>query len=120
MQYLMQFGIILAVSFAGELLGILLPLPVPASIYGLVLMLILLSAGLVKLEKVECAADFLIKIMPLMFIPAVVGLIDSYTSILPILLKLIVITIATTVIVMGVCGLATQAILRAKEGKDSE
>ena len=43
MKYVKQFGIILLISFAGEALNYLLPLPVPASIYGLVLMFLCLQ-----------------------------------------------------------------------------
>lgn len=116
MKYLFQFGIILAVSFAGEVLKYFIPLPVPASIYGLVIMLILLVSGILKTEMVEDASDFLIKIMPLMFVPAVCGLTESYKTILPELLKLSVLVIITTVAVMAVCGGVTQLILR-KTGK---
>ena len=53
MKYLKQFAIILAVCLVGEGLKALLPLPIPASIYGLVLMLAALMSGLLKLEQVE-------------------------------------------------------------------
>ena len=43
MKYFRQFFIILAISFVGEILHMVLPLPVPASIYGLVLMLLALA-----------------------------------------------------------------------------
>ena len=69
MKYLRQFCIILLVSALGEGLHILLPLPVPASVYGLVLMLGALASGILKLEQVEEAADFLVEIMPVMFVP---------------------------------------------------
>ena len=62
MKYLRQFCIILLVSALGEGLHILLPLPVPASVYGLVLMLGALASGILKLEQVEEAADFLVEI----------------------------------------------------------
>ena len=77
MKLLYQFGVILAVTFVGELLYALLPLPIPASIYGLIVMLICLGTKVVKLSQVKIAADFLIDIMPPMFIPAAVGLADS-------------------------------------------
>ena len=48
MKYLRQFCIILLVSALGEGLHILLPLPVPASVYGLVLMLGALASGILK------------------------------------------------------------------------
>lgn len=70
MKYVKQFGIILLISFAGESLNYLLPLPVPASIYGLVLMFLCLQLRVFRLEDVRDTALFLIEIMPLMFIPA--------------------------------------------------
>ena len=66
----------LGVCLLGEVLRYVLPLPVPASVYGLVLMLVFLLTGLVKLDQVENAADFLIGIMSPMFIPAAVALMD--------------------------------------------
>lgn len=77
MKYLRQFCIILLISFLGELLHILIPLPIPASVYGLVLMLTALCTGILKLTQVRETADFLIEIMPVMFIPAAVGLLES-------------------------------------------
>ena len=49
MKYLKQFAIILAVCLVGEVLKGLLPLPIPASVYGLVLMLLALMCGAVFL-----------------------------------------------------------------------
>ncbi|MBQ8636445.1 MAG: CidA/LrgA family protein [Clostridia bacterium] len=120
MKYLMQFGIIIAISFAGEILYHFIPLTVPASIWGLVIMLVLLISGILKLEKVETAADFLINIMPPMFIPAIAGLIDSYKIIQSDVLAFFIINSLSTVIVIGVCGRVAQAILRRKEKKDNE
>lgn len=120
MKFIYQFAIIIGVSFAGEVLKYFIPLPVPASIYGLIIMLILLMSGALKVSQIESAADFLIKIMPLMFIPAVCGLTESYKAILPQLGKLIIVIAATTIIVMAVCGHITQLILRITEGKNDE
>ena len=47
-----SMAILLGVSFAGELLSRALPLPVPGSIYGLVILLALLLSGALKVEKV--------------------------------------------------------------------
>lgn len=110
MRYIFEFCIIAAISFAAEVIKYFLPLPVPASIYGLIIMLILLISGVLKVEKVSAVADFLIKIMPLMFIPAVVGLVESYTAIKPIVIRLIIFVPVSTVVVMGVCGSVAQAI----------
>ena len=73
MKYLRQFMIIMIISFVGEVLKYLIPLPVPASIYGLVIMLVLLQTNLLPLESIKEAGLFLVEIMPVMFIPAAVG-----------------------------------------------
>ena len=78
MKYIYQLFIILVVTFVGELLHYFIPIPVPASIYGLIIMLILLCTKVVKLEHVERTSDFLIEIMPLMFIPGGVGLVTAW------------------------------------------
>ena len=70
MKYLRQLLMILIFSFIGEVLHAVIPIQMPASIYGLVLLFIALMTGLVKLPQVHEAARFLIEIMPLMFIPA--------------------------------------------------
>ena len=90
MKYLRQFCIILLISALGEGLHILLPLPVPASVYGLVLMLGALTSGILKLEQVEDAADFLVEIMPVMFVPAGVGLLEAWGDLQPIWLPVAV------------------------------
>lgn len=112
LRYLKQFGIILLISFLGEILRALLPLPVPASIYGLILMLAALLTGILPLDKVRETGKFLIEIMPLMFIPAAVGLLDSFGTLRPILLPVAVITVVTTVVVMAVSGRVTQMVIR--------
>ena len=114
MKYLRQFCIILLVSFLGEMLHSLIPLPVPASVYGLVLMLTALCTGILKQEQVGAAADFLIEIMPVMFIPAAVGLLDAWPVLKPVCLPVILIT---TVIVMAVTGQVTQRMILRRPRK---
>lgn len=112
MKILRQFGIILLITFAGELCKALLPLPVPASIYGMLILLAALCSGILKLEAVEQAGDFLIEIMPILFVPAAVGLLDAWDSLQPVLIPVIVITVVVTVLVMAVAGRVAQFILR--------
>ena len=107
MKYVKQFGIILLISFAGEALNYLLPLPVPASIYGLVLMFLCLQLRVFRLEDVRDTALFLIEIMPLMFIPAATGLMTSWGIIRAKLFAYLAIAVITTVLVMVVSGRVT-------------
>ncbi len=115
MKFLRQFMIILAISFVGEVLKYIIPLPIPASIYGLVILFVALETGLIKLSAVKDTAKFLIEIMPLMFIPAGVGLLDSWGVLQPVILPVAVITIVSTIIVMGVSGVVTQAVIRRQK-----
>lgn len=111
MNFVFQLGIILIVTFMGEAVHRLVPLPVPASIYGLLLMLLCLKLKIVKIDNVKHAGNFLIDVMPLMFIPAAVGLLSVWNKLSGILLPIIIITILTTIIVMVVTGLVTQYIM---------
>lgn len=120
MKYLNQFLIIMSISFLGELLNQVIPLPVPASIYGLILMLIALSTKIIPLEKVETVGNFMLDIMPIMFIPGGVGLLTAWDSMQKMIIPFTVITILTTVIVMVVSGHATQTIIRIKKRKEKE
>ena len=90
MKLLRQFLIILAISFVGEALKYLLPLPVPASIYGMVILFVGLLTGLIKLSWVKDAGKFLIAVMPVMFIPAGVGLMASWGVLKPMLVPVLV------------------------------
>lgn len=114
MKYVWQMGIIMAVSFVGELLNKLLPLPVPASVYGLVIMLVLLLTGVIKLAQVEETATFLVKIMPIMFIGAGVSMMTVIGSVMDQLLGFVIVSLASTIIVMVVTGIVAQLLLNRK------
>ena len=119
MKFLRQFMIILLLSFLGEVLKMFIPLPIPASVYGLVLMLVCLMTGVLKTSQVKDAAFFLIEIMPVMFIPAAAGLIDSWKVLQPLLLPILVITVVITIFVMVVTGKIAQ-IIAQKRGIKNE
>ena len=115
MKILRQFVIILLISFLGELLKAALPLPVPASVWGLILMLAALKTGVLKLSQVSDAAVFLIEIMPVMFIPAGVGLLNAWGVLKPVWIS--VITVVTTVLVMAVTAKVTQTVIHNSKKK---
>ena len=114
-KLLRQFLVVMAVSFIGEILHAVLPLPIPASIYGLVLMLALLMTGALKLDAVEDVGKFMIEIMPVMFIPAGVGLMESWGELKSALVPVLVITLVSTIVVMIVSGRITQAVIRLEK-----
>lgn len=115
MKYLRQFCIILIISFVGDLLHSVLPLPVPGSIYGILLMFALLKSGLLPLDAVKDTGKFLIEIMPVMFIPAAVGLVESWGLIGKSLGVYAVVTVVSTILVMAVSGMITQKFVGGSE-----
>ena len=112
MKYLHQFMVIIGITFVGELLKYMLPLPIPASIYGMVIMFIGLMTGAIKLDAVKDVGKFLIEIMPIMFIPAGVGLMSSWSVLKPLLLPVSIITVAAIITVMGAAGRSSQWVIR--------
>ena len=118
MKYVKEVAWIMAFTFIGEALNKLLPLPIPAGVYGLVLLLTGLITGIVKLEDVETTGGFLLDTMTLMFIPAAVGIMSVTDILLPVLVPYLVIIISSTVIVMTVTGIAASLILRRSEKKE--
>lgn len=114
MKYLVQIGIIGAICTVAELLYVLLPFPIPASVYGLVLLFLLLMTGIVKLQQIEETADFLLLIMPVLFLEPSVKLMTA----LPILkgqaVRLFLLCIVSTCVTIMVTGVTAQALIRRK------
>lgn len=117
MKYIKQFTIIIAISLLGEILNRIIPLPIPASIYGMTVLFVLLCSGVLKLSAVKETGKFLIYSMPIMFIPPTVGLIESWTTMQEFLLALIVISLISTIMVLAVAGHITQFIINNNKKK---
>ncbi|MEE1014985.1 MAG: CidA/LrgA family protein [Lachnospiraceae bacterium] len=117
MKYVKQFAIIALMTFLGECLNLLLPLPVPASIYGMILLFLSLQTGILKLYQIEETADLLLAVMPIFFISPTVSLMSSIGVIKDSLVGVLVICLLSTIIVMAVTGLVSQAIIRHDKKK---
>lgn len=120
MKYAYQAMIIGGVSFAGELLNRLLPLPVPASVYGMLLLLLCLCMKWIRLEQIQETADFLLAAMPLVFVAPGVALMESFGLMKDSILGIVVISLLTTVAVMAICGCIAQFMVRQKRGRKGE
>ena len=108
MRYIFQFCRIMAVCFLAEVLSQFLPFPVPASVYGLVLMLIALKTGIYRLEQVRETGMFFVGILTILFVPAAVGVMDQWDALTNMLIPCFIATIFVTMLVMGVTGKFTQ------------
>jgi holin-like protein len=117
MKYMKQLLIILAFTGVGEALAYLVPFPIPAAIYGLVLLLIALGTGLLKTSQVKDAANFLISIMPILYVPICVKILEYWGVISQNAAAIVSITVVSTFLVFAVSGLVTQAIMKKKERK---
>lgn len=118
MNYVKQFCIILAFSFAGEILNRLIPLPVPASIYGLVLMFLALEFKIIKVEHIKEVSNFLLGIMSIFFVPSSVGIINALPLMKKYGIQFAIIGIASTVIVFGITGQVTQLLMKIRDRKN--
>ncbi len=110
MKYVFQFARILGFCFVGEVLHLLLPLPIPSSIYGLLALLLALKTGMVKLDQVKETGTFLTGIFSLLFIPAAVGVMELFDVMLGNMIVIALAVVAVTAVVMAVSGLVTQAV----------
>ena len=105
MKYLHQAVLLAAITFAAELVKYVVPLPVPASIYGLLLLFCLLKSGIVKLEQVEDVGGLLLELMTVM------------DTIQAMLLPVLLMGFVGTLVVMFVTGRVSQWMIRRKGGR---
>lgn len=115
MKYLNQFLIIMGFALIGEVLQRVLPLPIPASVYGIALLFLALCFGLVKLEQVKEAGGFLSSLLPLLFVAPTVSILENWALIRGALLPMILLILASTVLTFGISGRVAQTILKKGE-----
>lgn len=117
MKYVFQFARIMGFCLLGEVLHAVLPLPVPASIYGLVLLAAALLTGIVKIEQVKETGDFLSGLFPILFIPTVAGVMEVWDLIGGNLIPIVIALVPVTWAVMAAAGKVTQRIMDKGEKK---
>ena len=115
MKYIFQFARITAFCLAGEVLAAVLPLPIPASVYGLLLMVAALKFGVLKLDQVRETGLFLTGIFPLLFVPAAAGVMELGSQLMDLLLPAVLAIVPITALVMAVTGMVAQKCAGGKE-----
>ena len=121
MKYITQVLIIVFFTFLGEVLSYVIPFPIPAAIYGIVLLLIALGTGILKTKQVKDAANFLISIMPILYVPICVKILEYWGVISQNITAIVTITVVSTFLVFAVSSLVVNALMKKKkEGKDNE
>lgn len=119
MKFLRQMVLIFGFSLLGELLHWLIPWPIPASIYGMVLLFLALFTGAVKLEQVKGAGEFLSSLLPILFVAPIVNLLDCWDLIREDLVGIVAAMLVSTVLCFAVSGWITQLLMK-KGGKDRD
>lgn len=112
MKYLSQFLILMGFTLAGEALQRLIPLPIPASVYGLALLFGALCLKVVKVEQVKDTGAFLTSILPILFVSPAVGIVEDWGLISDYLIPILLLLIGSTILSFGISGRITQAILK--------
>ena len=115
MKYARQFIIILLISLAGEVPNHFIPLQIPASIYGLVILFVCLKTKLVKLSSVRETGRFFIDILPILFVAPGVAIISAMDEFKKYWWQLLLITVVSTLVVFFVSGQITQLIIRVSQ-----
>lgn len=115
MKFLQQILLIFLFSFLGELLRSLIPLPIPASIYGMILLFLALFTGIVKLENIKAAGGFLTSFFPVLFVAPVVSLIDCWDDIKTLIFPILLVMILSAVVCFFVSGKLTQFLMKKRK-----
>lgn len=119
--YLKQSAILFGFTLLGEALHRLLPLPIPAAVYGLVLLFVALCLKIVKVEQINKVSDFLLTILPILFVSPAVNLLESWGILAPQVVTIALLVVSSTILVFLVAGVVAQLFCRKEHdhGLDS-
>ena len=76
LRFLLQLGLLVVISLSGNKIALWTHLPIPGNVVGIILLYVLLNVGLIRLEHVQDAADFLLRHLVFFFIPVAVDLMN--------------------------------------------
>lgn len=110
-QCLIIFGCLAFGEFVVAVTGIKLP----SSIIGMLALTALLELGWVKLSWVKGIADFLIKNLPLFFVPPGVGIMLYLHVIQSSFWPILVASLVSTIVVLSITGLTHQQFRKKKK-----
>lgn len=120
MRYMKQICVLSTIALIAEFLHFVVPLPIPASVYGMIILFLSLCLGVIKLEMVEDVADWILSVMPIFFIAPTVGLIEAYGDIKGQLIPLVLTCLVSTIVVTAVTASVAQGIIRLRKKRRGE
>ena len=111
-RYLRAFAFIYLCLFAGNAISALLPLTIPGSIIGMLLLFALLSSQVLPAQWVKPGCHVLIRYMAMLFVPIGVGVMNYYDLLSQQFGPIVVSCVISTLVVMLVVGFCTQLMQR--------
>lgn len=114
LKLIKQTAIIFGIYFLGEFIQNILALPIPGSVLGMLILLVLLCTGHIKLEMINDISDFLLNYIAFFFIPAGVSIISSFSILKGNWLAIISVAIISTIITLAVTALIIQLLMRGE------
>lgn len=121
MKLLKQLGIIFGICWLSEVIESFLPFPFPASVIGLIIVLLLLVFKIMKPEHLEESSDYLLNNMSFFFVPTGVGLINYFDLLKSNLFQFIVICVVSTILTFAVTSYSmrfTMKLLNRRKNND--
>lgn len=104
MKILRQLGIVLLILSIGQIIQAKFNLFIPGTILGMMILLVLLLAKVIKLKWIEGITNVLLDHLSIFFVPANIGIMVYFSQIKDIWGKILIIVIISTIVVMGVTG----------------
>ena len=120
LRFVRQFVWILLFTLLGEGLHAVLPLPIPAAIYGLALLFAALQFKLLPVSEVHDAGSFLLAIMPVLFVAPAVNLVSCWDLINPVWLPLLILIVLSTLVTFALSGKVTQLLMPKEEKEETD
>lgn len=112
MKYIIQLFWLFFFSFVGEALTYVIPISIPGSVIGMILLFIALHYGWLSFASVEDVGNFLTGKMGIFFVPAGVGLIQNFDILGEIWWQLLIIATVSLLVMMGFVGKVVQIIIK--------
>ena len=111
-----EIAIIFGICLISEGISSLLPIPFPASVLSMLILLALLLSGVVQDRHIRRTCGFFTSNMAFFFIPPCVGILEHMSTLTAVLIPFLVISIVTTPLVYLVTAWVIQLIMRTQKG----
>ena len=120
MKILLQIGIVFGIYWLSQGIEMILPFPFPASVISLIVLLVLLSVRLIKLEQIKEKTDFILGNLAFFFVPVTMKIIDYMDMVLENGAAFLTICVVSTILTFGATAwtvqLTNRLMNRKKEG----